>query len=75
MAEDSCSTGSSDSRSGFGASMPVAMTSDRLPPADAPLGLERSRLMLPLNEIVDEHYSVYWCRLAPDQPPPEYCLP
>jgi hypothetical protein len=46
-----------------------------VPPADAPLGLERSRLMLPLNEIVDEHYSVYWCRLAPDQPPPEYCLP
>ena len=46
-----------------------------LPPADAPLGLEGLRLMLPLNEIVDEHYSVYWCRLAPDQPPPEYCLP
>ena len=37
MAEDSCSTGSSDSGSGFGASMPVAITSDRLPPADAPL--------------------------------------
>ena len=32
-------------------------------------------LMVPLNEVVDEHYSVYLCRLAARVArPPPYCL-
>ena len=31
-------------------------------------------LMLPLNEVVDEHYSVYVCRVAAEEgPPPAFC--
>ena len=31
-------------------------------------------LMVPLNEIVDEHYSVYFCRVAGGtDPPPTFC--
>ena len=30
-------------------------------------------LMVPLNEIVDEHYSVYVCRVPAGEAPPAYC--
>lgn len=38
--------------------------------------VSRSRfLIFPLNEMVDEHYSVYLCRLErQDMPPPRFCV-
>ena len=51
------------------------------PPAAAPAGAAARQdqratyLMVPLNELVDEHYSVYMCRLAARVArPPPYCL-
>eukprot|EP00965_Chrysotila_dentata_P199882 6179648-Pleurochrysis_carterae.AAC.4 len=34
----------------------------------------RPYLLVPLNEIVDEHYTVYFCRMSENERPPEYCL-
>ena len=46
-----------------------------LPDAATPRRRRSSFLLLPLNEIVDEHYSVYWCLLeVPGAPPPAFCL-
>ena len=35
--------------------------------------LEKSYLMLPLNEVVDEHYTVYFCRMEARARPPGFC--
>jgi hypothetical protein len=35
--------------------------------------VQRPVLMVPLNEVVDEHYSIYYCRLRESEPVPAFC--
>ena len=50
------------------------------PPTQRSRGVAGTRpfLLLPLNEMQDEHYTVYWCKpltAAEARSPPRFCLP
>ena len=52
---------------------PAASTTEQVSAAPPPVNRQRGFLLMPLYEIVDEHYTVYFCRLEPGEKPARFC--
>ena len=52
---------------------PAASTTEQVSAAPPPVNRQRGFLLMPWDEIVAEHYTVYFCRLEPGEKPARFC--